>query len=520
MVFEKELEELRHRKEKALQMGGPEKIMRQHEQNKLTARERIDRLLDPGTFFEVGMLNHSDIPGMEDKTPADSKIGGYGKIDGRTVAVMANDFTVLAATSSRVAGHKEGEIKGMAKRKGFPLIYLGEAGGARMPDIMGSRGMGSFGGGGFDTFLQLNSRVRKSPMVAAVMGECYGMPTWMACLSDFVVQVKGSAMGVSGPRVLELAISEKVTDEDLGGWKVHAEITGNSDRVAENEEECFAIIREFLSYMPSHCDELPPIKPVPDGSGSRMDRILDLLPEKRNRVYDMNKILQPIVDGGVLFPLKPLFGKSVITSLARMGGQVVGIIASQPYFNAGAMDTDGIDKVISFLCLCDSYNIPLLFFHDTPGFLVGKEAERRRVGARVMNYMNALGQITVPKISIIVRKTYGMAFWNMAGSGCATEFLVAWPTAEMSFVDPEIGANVVFAGKLQSSPELAAQREKLVQRLIEDSAPYPAAGMHYLHDVIDPRETRNYIIHALEVCQDRRTGGVGQHRLANWPTKF
>lgn len=464
MPFEEELEELKRRKAKALQMGGPEKVKRQHDQGKLTARERIANLLDPGTFFEVGMLSHSDMPGMEDKTPADSKIVGFGKIDGRTVAVVANDFTVLAATSSRVAGHKEGEIKGMSLRKGFPLVYLGEAGGARMPDIMGSKGMGSFGGGGYDTFLQLNSRVRKSPMVTAIMGECYGMPTWMACLSDFVVQVKGSAMGVSGPRVLELAISEKVTDEELGGWKVHAEITGNSDRVAKNEEECFA--------------------------------------------------------GGNLFSLKPLFGKSVITSLARVDGRVVGIIANQPYFNAGAMDTDGIDKVISFLCLCDSYNIPLLFFHDTPGFLVGKEAERKRVGARVMNYINALGQITVPKISIIVRKTYGMAFWNMAGSGCAAEFLVAWPTAEMSFVDPEIAANVVFGGKLQNSPNPAAQREKLVQQLIEDSAPYPAAGMHYIHDVIDPRETRDYIIRALEICQDRRTGGIGEHRLANWPTKF
>jgi acetyl-CoA carboxylase carboxyltransferase component len=251
-----------------------------------------------------------------------------------------------------------------------------------------------------------------------------------------------------------------------------------------------------------------------------MDRILDFLPEKGNRVYDMNKILQTLVDGGFLFPLKPLFGKSVITSLARVGGQAVGIIANQPWFNAGAMDTDGIDKVISFLCLCDSYNIPLLFFHDIPGFLVGKEAERRRVGARVMNYMNALGQITVPKISIIIRKTYGMAFWNMAGSGCGTEFLVAWPTAEMSFVDPEIGANVVFGGKIQDSPELAAQREKLVQQMIEDSAPYPAAGMHYLHDVIDPRETRDYIIRALDICRDRWSGGIGQHRLSNWPTKF
>ena len=251
-----------------------------------------------------------------------------------------------------------------------------------------------------------------------------------------------------------------------------------------------------------------------------MGRILDLLPEKRNRVYDMNKILQTIVDGGVLFPLKPLFGKSVITSLARMGGKVVGIVANQPYFNAGAMDTNGIDKVISFLVLCDSFNIPLIFFHDTPGFLVGKEAERNRVGARVMNYMNALGQITVPKISIIIRKTYGMAFWNMGGSGCATDFLVAWPMAEMSFVAPEIAANVVFGGKMQETQEVLAQKDQFTQQMLKDSAPYPAAGMHYLHDVIDPRETRNYIIRALDICRDLRQEGVGQHKLANWPTKF
>ena len=520
MPFERELEELKRRAEKALGMGGPDKVKRQHDQGKLTARERIARLLDPGTFLEVGMFNCSDVPGMEEKTPADSKIAGYGKIDGRTVAVVANDFTVLAGTSSRVAGRKEGDVKLGAVRRGFPLVYLGEAGGARMPDIMGSKGLASIGGGGHDTFLQMMSRVRKVPMVTAIMGECYGMPTWMACLSDFVVQVKGSAMAVSGPRVLELAISEKVTDDELGGWKVHAEITGNSDRVAENEEECFAIIRQFLSYMPSHCDELPPLKSVPEGSGSRMDRILDVLPEKRNRAYDMNKILATIVDGGTLFPIKPLFGRSVITSLARVAGKVVGIVANQPIFKAGAMDTDGIDKVISFLCLCDSFNIPVLFFHDTPGFLVGKEAERKRVGARVMNYMNALGQMTVPKISIIVRKTYGMAFWNMAGSGCATDFLVAWPTAEMSFVAPEIAANVVFAGKLEKTPELIAQKEKLVQQMIEDSAPYPAAGMHYIHDVIYPQETRDYIIRALEISQNRRTGGVSEHRLANWPTKF
>ncbi len=526
MAFERELEELGRRRQWALEMGGPERVARQHAQGRLTARERIRRLLDPDSFLEVGMLNHSDIPGMEERTPADSKVAGFGKIEGRRVIVVANDFTVLAATSSRVAGRKEGELEMVSGRRGLPLIYLGEAGGARMPDIMGSRGLASYGGGGWDTYLKLMSRVRRSPMVTAIMGECYGMPTWMACLSDFVVQVKGAAMGVSGPRVLELAISEKVTDEELGGWKVHGEITGMADRIAENEEDCLEIIRRYLSYMPSHCDEVAPRSPVPDGSGADMPRILDFLPEKRNRAYDMHRLLRCIVDRGSLFPVKPLFGRTVITSLARVDGRVVGVVANQPMVNAGAMDTDGIDKVISFLCLCDSFNIPLLFFHDIPGFLVGKEAERRRVGARVMNYMNALGLLTVPKISVIVRKTFGMAFWNMCGSGCATDFLVAWPTAEMSFVAPEIAVNVVFGGKLgndgaqAAAEEVRSGREALVQKMVEDASPYGAAGVHYIHDVIDPRDTRSYIAQALEICQNGRDGGIGEHKLANWPTKF
>jgi acetyl-CoA carboxylase carboxyltransferase component len=518
--FDKEIEDLNKRRSKALQMGGPEKIKKQHAQGKLTARERIDHLLDPDSFLEIGMLNHSDLPGMEEKTPADSKVAGYGKIDGRRVGIVSNDFTVLAATSSRIAGRKEGELKVLAAHRGYPVVYLGEAGGARMPDIMGSAGLASYGGGGFDTYLQIMSRVRQTPMVTAILGECYGMPTWMACLSDFVVQVKGSAMGVSGPRVVELALGESVTDEELGGWQVHAEITGNVDRVAENEEECFDIIRQYLSYMPSHCDERPPAESVPDGSGSDMDQIIELLPEKRNRGYDMHRILDCIVDKNSLFPLKPTFGKSVITSLARVDGNVVGIVANHPMFNAGAMDTDGIDKVISFLCLCDSFNIPLLFFHDIPGFLVGKAAEHKRVAAKVMNYMNALGLLTVPKISIIVRKTYGMAFWNMCGSGCATDFLVAWPSAEISFVDPAIAANVVYGGKPSASDKESDEWQALMNQLVDDASPYGAAGKHFIHDVIDPKDTRGYIIRTLEISYNARSQGIGQHRLANWPTKF
>lgn len=520
MAFDREIEELKRRRSKALQMGGDEKIKSRHDKGKLTARERIAQLLDADSFLEVGMFNHSDVPGMEDKTPADSKIAGFGRIEGRMVAVVSNDFTVMAATSSRTAGRKERELKVTAAQRGHPVVYLGEAGGARMPDIMGSSGLASFGGGGLDTYLQIMSRVRQTPMVTAIMGECYGMPTWMACLSDFVVQVKGSAMGVSGPRVVELALGESVTDEELGGWEVHSRVTGNIDRVAENEAECFQLIRQYLSYMPSHCDEQPPVAPVSDESGLEMDRILDHLPEKRNRGYDMHRILNCIVDDGSLFPIKPDFGQSVITSLARINGRVVGIVANQPMFNAGAMDTDGIDKVTSFLCLCDSFNIPLIFFHDIPGFLVGKAAERKRVAAKVMNYMNALGLLTVPRISIIIRKTYGMAFWNMCGSGCGTDFLVAWPSAEMSFVDPEIAANVVYGGKPSAADRQSDEWQSLKNQLVDDASPYGAAGKHLIHDVIDPRETRDYITRALEISYNARRKGIGEHRLANWPTKF
>ena len=520
MPFEKEMAELERRKRRALMMGGEEKIARQHDQGKLTARERLERLLDPDSFHETGMLNHSDIPGMEDKTPADSKIGGYGKINGRSVVVLANDFTVLSATSSRVAGRKEAHIRREAERKGFPLIYLGEAGGARMPDIMGARGLASFGGRGSDDFVRGMSRERRSPMVAAVMGNCYGMPTWMACLADFVVHVKGAAMAVSGPRVLELALSETITDEELGGWKIHAEITGMADAVAEDDEDCLKIIKRFLGYMPSNCGEFPPDAEVPPGSGSEMGDILNYLPEKRKRGYDMHRILNCIVDKGSLFSIKPLFGKNTITALARVNGKVVGLVANQPIAGGGAMDTDGIDKVMSFFCLCDSFNIPLIFFHDIPGFLVGRDAERKRVAAKVINYMQALSLVTVPRISIIVRKTYGMAYWNMGGTGCGTDFLVAWPTAEMSFVDPEIAANVVYGGKNLQSETMKDQRETLVQKMVEDASPYGAAGVHSIHDVIDPRETRDFIIQAMDISMNSRTRGLSEHKLSTWPTKF
>lgn len=347
---------------------------------------------------------------------------------------------------------KEGRLHRWAAEKGYPIINLGEGGGARIPDIMGSEGLSSM-----TMRKEIATRCRQAPFVATIMGECFGAPSWLAALADFVVQVKGSCMAVSGPRVLEVATSEKVDNEDLGGWKLHAEITGQVDRVAEDEDDCFRIVREFLSYMPSNAEELPPVVP-PEGNDQegRQETLLSLVPDESRRAYDMNRLIKTIVDDEKIFVLKPDFDRSVITCLARIDGRTVGIIANQPMHTAGAMGPDGCDKCISFICLCDSYHIPLVFLHDTPGFLVGKAAELKRMPGKIINFIEAIALSTVPKISIVIRKSYGMAYSNMCGTGMGADFVLAWPNAEISFMAPEVAANVVYHKKIDESDDIKA----------------------------------------------------------------
>jgi methylmalonyl-CoA decarboxylase subunit alpha len=515
MAFEELLENLREKKDKALQQGGPEKVKRHHDKGLLTARERIKKLVDEGTFVEFGMLACSDMPDMEDRTPADGLITGYGLIDGRQVGIIANDFTVLASSNARIYSKKAKKIRDQVTEKGFPLVWLGESGGGRVPDIQGSKGMASLSGEhGERSIFSQYSHVRKTPWIIAIMGQCNGVPMWQACLSDFVVQVKGSTLTVSGSRALKRSIASFDTDEDMGGWKIHAELTGMSDQVAENEDDCFGIIKEFLDYMPSNNKKLPPVRPVPEGSGKNMNHILNILPEKRNRVYNMYKIIELIVDGGKIFDLKPFFGKTVITCLARIDGRTVGIIANQPMVNVGSMNTDALEKMTSFLCFCDSFNIPLIFLHDIPGFWVGKEAELKKVGAKVTNALDALSQVTVPKISIIIRKSYGQAMLNMCGPSAGPNFIVAWPTAEVGFLDPDIALDVNY----NVMPE--EERRLLKEKMGPDTSAYPLAQEYYIQDVIDPRETRDYLINILNIIRNSENEGIGEHLLANWPTKF
>ena len=491
-------------------MGGPERLAKRREAGVLNARERIDYLFDPGTFVESGLFSTSAYEQDRERSPADGKITGFGDISGRAAAVVANDFTVMGASSSATNMKKIGQMKRAAVSRGMPLVFLGESSGARLPDNMGARGMGSLLAQDPQQYL----RSRESPWVSAALGLCYGSSTWYCVLADFNVMRKGAIVAVSSSLLASLAMNDPVDAEELGGWRVHAEVTGFADQVVDTDEQALDAVKAFLSYLPSHNAEVPPRRSVSKGSGSKANEIHRILPESRTQVYDMRKVLQCIVDDASYFELKPRFGKAAVTALARLDGNSVGVIANNPLFKGGALDADACDKIVSFLVLCDSYNIPILMFVDTPGFAIGVEAERKRAPGKIMNFMNALALVTVPKLTVLVRKTYGQAYINMGGGRNSDEF-VAWPTAEVSFMDPNYAVTVVSGLK----PGDAGFEEKRAA-MEKNSSVYDIASIYAVQDVIRPEQTRDYLIRMLGVHQLRRTRGIGKHLLATWPTSF
>jgi acetyl-CoA carboxylase carboxyltransferase component len=295
---------------------------------------------------------------------------------------------------------------------------------------------------------------------------------------------------------------------------VHADVTGIADMVVDTDEEALDAIKTFLAYLPGHQMEAPPVKPAPASSGDACADILKFLPESRTQVYDMRKILRCVADTGSYFELKARFGKAAVTALARLGGKTVGLIANNPLYKGGALDADACDKIVSFLVLCDSYNIPLVMFVDTPGFAIGVEAERKRAPGKIMNFMNALALVTVPKLTVLVRKSYGQAYINMGGGRNSDEF-IAWPTAEVSFMDPNYAVTVVHGLK----PGDPGFSDKLAQ-MQKDNSVYDIASIYAVQDVIRPDQTRDYLLRMLDVHQLRKTNGVGRHLLSSWPTSF
>jgi len=511
MPFEDVNNDLDERRAKVLKMGKPETLEKMKNAGLLNARQRLDYLFDKGSFVESGMLATASRPEIREKAPADGKIAGYGKVDGRWVGSVSNDFSVMGASSALINLKKMKHIKDVANKRGMPLVWIGESSGSRMPDRMGAQGRVIIAQDPHEY-----RRMRETPWITAQLGDCYGSSTWYACMSDFVVMRKGATMAVASSRVTSMAINQPVSNEDLGGWKMHTSTSGLVDTAVDTDEEALGICKQFLSYLPSHNMEAPPVTSVPAGSDTAIEKIADIVPEARQKVYNMRHVVEVIADRDSVFEMKPRYGRSVFTSLAKLNGHTVGFLASNPLYKGGAADPDGCCKAASFIVFCDSFNIPIVMLVDVPGFLIGVEGERKAAPGKIMNWMNALSLATVPKLSVILRKSYGQAYINMAGNKGSDE-MALWPTADVGFMDPHTGVNVVFGLKQEDDPELFAQRVAELQR---DAAPWELAAMYEAQDVIKPQETRQHLINMLEIHRMRMTDGVGEHLMRTWPTSI
>ena len=511
MPFEDLIKELQEKTAEALAMGGPEKLAQRKAEGHLNARERIDYLIDPGSFMESGRFARAIRPEVKHKTAADGKVAGFARINGREVALVSNDFTVLGASSSVTNMKKIKHVKQVACKRGLPLVLLGESSGARMPDRMGAAGRAIIAQDATEY-----QRLRESPWASALLGPCYGSSTWYSAMSDFVVMRKGAIMAIASPGVTSIAINKPIDPEELGGWKLLTGVSGLADLAVDTDQQALDAIRKFLSYLPGHNMEPPPEYPVPPGSDEACRKIFDILPEERTKVYDVRKIVAAIADRDSCFELKERFGKSVATILARLDGKSVGFIANNPLFKGGALDADACQKVTSFMVLCDSFNVPIVFLVDVPGFLIGVEGEMRGMPGKVINWMNALTLVTVPKLTVMMRKNYGQAFINMGGGKNADE-VACWPTADLGFMDPAVSVNVLYGVRSEDDPERLRQLKAEVER---DTSAWGLAELYEAQDVIDPRDTRDYLIRTLQAHRMRLKKGVGEHLLRNWPTSY
>ncbi len=495
------------------EMGGAEKIDRIHAKGRLTIRERLDRLFDPGSFEELGAFARSER--MEDRanSPGDGKIGGFGRIDGRPVAAAGDDITVKRGTSSLVGGRRVRRIFETAWRDGLPVVYFGETGGARIPDTLGSEGFVKV-----TPDLATAQRSRATPMITVITGESFGGSSFQSAYSDIVIQTRGTCLAVTSPRVIEIATGEKIDFEELGGVEVHDRVTGQIDRVAEDEDDAIALAKQLLGYLPQNAWETPAMIEAP--VATRDEGIYDIVPGRRQRAYDMRRLLRRLTDDGQVFELKPNYGRGLITAFGRMAGRSVGFVASQPMHHAGALTPEACDKGTSFICLCDGFNIPLIFLQDTPGFMVGRQVEHRNLLARAIRFMEALAQCQVPRLTIVIRKAFGLAYFSLGGSRMGSHSLAAWPSAEISFMDPNVGVNVVHGGRLAELEEPEAARQELIAEWTNETSPEGAAGAMEIDDIIDPAETRRWLCRRLQRLRNQPPPWGTHKPLSHWPTCY
>src|SRR3954469_2857693 len=493
------VEDLHERRAKAKLGGGDERIARQHEQGKLTARERIDRLIDPGTFTELGLhanIHHS-VRGLEDKSaPADGVITGYGAVDGRLVAVAAYDFTVMAGSMGMTGELKVPRLRELALTKRIPFVWLLDSAGARIQEAVGSL----FAGSGF-LFREEVTASGVIPQIAALMGPCAAGTAYIPGLADFVPMVKGrGSMALAGPYLVKAVTGEDVTQEELGGSRVHARKSGVADLEVGSDEECIQAIKDYLSFMPQNCEEKPPIRLTADPVEREDDELLDVLPDSNRKPYDMYEVIRLIVDDGFWFDMKPQFAKTIITCFARVGGRPVGIVANQPRHMGGILDNDSADKAARFVTLCDAFGIPLLFLQDVPGFMVGTKVEAGGIIRHGAKMLHAIANATVPKVTVVLRKAYGAGYYVMNGRAYEPDLIVAWPTAEISVMGAEGAVEIVMRRQVEEAEDPAAKKAELVAAYRQIIDVYIAARNGMVDDVIDPRETRPVVIKALEMA--------------------
>ncbi|MBX5465208.1 MAG: acyl-CoA carboxylase subunit beta [Clostridia bacterium] len=501
-MSEREAELLRRRQE-ALAGGGPERVAQQHARGKLTARERLELLFDPGTFQETGQLasHRGDVAGLEGRSaPGDGVVTGWGRVEGRPLFAFAQDFTQIGGTLGEVHAQKIQKLQEMALGAGAPLVGLQDSGGARIQE--GVAALDGYAG----IFRRNTLASGVIPQISVILGPCAGGAVYSPALTDIVVMVEGtSQMFITGPDVIRAVTGEEITFEELGGARAHFSRSGVAHLVAPDDRAALALVRRLLGYFPSNnLDDPPraePREPEPEAEAA----LASVIPEDPNRPYDVRRVIDGLVDAGSWFELQAGFAQNAVTGLARLGGRVVGVIANQPRTLAGTLDIDASDKIARFVRLCDAFNIPLVTLVDTPGYLPGRAQEHGGIIRHGAKVLYAYAEATVPKLSVVLRKAYGGAYIAMCCRGLGADAAWAWPGAEIAVMGPEGAANIIYRREIEAAEDPAAERQRRVADYRERLAnPFLAAERGFVDDVILPGETRRRLIGALEALEAKR----------------
>jgi acetyl-CoA carboxylase carboxyltransferase component len=493
---------LRAMREKAHQGGGPDRVARQHAKGKLTARERLKLLLDPGTLNELEpfITQRGDEMGLNSEAYlGDGVVTGYGQIDGRTVYVYAQDFTVYGGSLSEMQSRKICRVMDLALRNGVPIIGLIDSGGARIQE--GVRSLG-----GYAEIFRRNAQYSGViPQISLMLGPCAGGAAYSPALTDLIIMVeKSSFTFITGPQVIKAVTGEDVDFESLGGVEVHMTRSGTAHLAAPSEQEALALCRRALGYLPSNNVENPPYVPPTDDPLRMDDELNSIVPLDPSEPYSMHQVIQHIVDQDSFLELQPLWARNAIVGLARLGGHSVGIVAQEPSVMAGVIDIDASDKIARFVRMCDCFNVPLVTFVDSPGFLPGLDQEHRGIIRHGAKVLYAYSEATVPKVTTITRKAYGGAYVVMSSKYLGTDVTYAWPSAEIAVMGADGAVNILFKQQIQSAPDPKAERAHLADDYFKRfNNPYFAANAGYVDDIIEPRETRAKIIASLAALRDK-----------------